>query len=61
VFVAAFPIGTVPTLLANSINAGSRFSTTYRAVDVSPPEFSPSIAWHHIADMQFVLLVLASA
>ncbi len=48
-----------PTLLANAINAGSPFSTTYGAVDVTPPEFSSGILWRYAADMQFVLLVLA--
>ena len=60
-FGAAFLAGMVPTLLANAINAGSAFSTTYGAVDTVPPDFNVSIIWHYIADMQFVLLVLASA
>ena len=50
-----------PTLLANAINAGSPFSTTYGAVDVTPPEFSLGVIWSYLADMQFVLLVLAGA
>ena len=39
----------------------SAFATTYGAVDVTPPEFSFGIIWSYLADMQFVLLVLASA
>lgn len=58
-FAAAFVAGMAPTLLANAINAGSPFSTTYGDADVKPPEFSFGIIWSYVADMQFVLLVLA--
>ena len=60
-FGAAFSAGIAPTLLANAINAGSPFSTTYGGVDVTPPDFSFSVFWSYAADMQFALLVLASA
>lgn len=60
-FGAAFLAGMAPTLLANAINAGSPFATTYGAVDVMPPELSFSIIRSYLADMQFVLLVLAGA
>jgi hypothetical protein len=50
-----------PTLLANAINAGSAFTTTYGAADTVPPDFNFGIVWRYAADMQFVLLVLASA
>jgi hypothetical protein len=60
-FAAAFLIGMAPTLVANAINAGSPLATTYGAPDVMPPEFSFSIIWQYVADMQFVLLVLAGA
>jgi hypothetical protein len=58
-FALSFLIGMAPTLLANAINAGSPFATTYSGVDVVPPEFSFRIIWQYIADMQFVLLALA--
>ena len=58
-FGVAFVAGMVPTLLANAINAGSPFSTTYGGADVTPPGFSLSVIWSYVADMQFVLLVLA--
>ncbi len=58
-FAAAFLLGMMPTLLANAINAGSPFSTTYGGVDVTPPDFSFGIIWQYLADMQFVLLLLA--
>ena len=48
-----------PTLWANAINAGGPFATTYGSADVVPPEFSLKIIWQYVADMQFVLLVLA--
>jgi len=58
-FAAAFLLGMMPTLLANAINAGSPFSTTYGGVDATPPDFSFRIIWQYLADMQFVLLLLA--
>ena len=60
-FTVAYLIGMAPTLLANAINAGSPFATTYGGQDVVPPDFSLSIVWQYVADMQFVLLVLAAA
>jgi hypothetical protein len=60
-FTVAYLIGMAPTLLANAINAGSPFATTYGGQDVAPPDFSLSIVWQYVADMQFVLLVLAAA
>jgi hypothetical protein len=60
-FGAAFLIGMTPTLLANVINAGSPLSTTYGGIDVTPPDLSFGVVWQYIADMQFVLLVLAGA
>jgi hypothetical protein len=60
-FGAAFLIGIAPTLLANAINAGSPFSTTYGDADVKAPEFSLGVIWSYVADMQFVLLAFAGA
>jgi hypothetical protein len=60
-FGVAFVAGMAPTLLANAINAGSPFVTTYGGIDVKPPEFSIGVIWSYVADMQFVLLVLAGA
>ncbi len=58
-FALALLLGMAPTLLANAINAGSPFSTTYGEGDALPPEFSFGILWQYITDMQFVLLLLA--
>ena len=58
-FGLAFVAGMAPTLLANAINAGSPFATTYGSVDATPPDLSLSVIWSYAADMQFVLLVLA--
>jgi hypothetical protein len=60
-FAVAFLIGMAPTLLANAINAGSPFATTYGGQDAVSPDFSFSIIWQYVADMQLVLLVLAGA
>ena len=57
-FGAAFLTGMAPTLLANAINAGSPFATTYGGTDVTSPDFSFSVIWSYVSDMQFVLLML---
>jgi hypothetical protein len=59
-FGAACLLGMAPTLLANAINAGSPFTTTYAGVDVAPPAFSWGVIRQYVTDMQFVLLVLAA-
>jgi hypothetical protein len=60
VFGAALLAGMAPTLLANAINAGSPLATTYGNVDATAPGFSGGVIWSYLADMQFVLLALAS-
>jgi len=59
-FGAAFLAGLAPTLLANAINAGSPFSTTYGSVDVAPPELNSGVLWSYFGDVQFLLLVIAA-
>jgi len=54
VFGATFLAGMAPTLVANAINAGSPFATTYGGPDVTPPDLSFGILWTYVADMQFV-------
>ena len=58
-FGAAFLAGVAPTLIANAINAGSPFKTTYGGIDVTPPDFSFSVIWQYVGDMQFFLLLLS--
>ena len=58
-FAAAFAAGIVPTLLANAINAGSPFSTTYGGDDVAPPALNFGVLWAYLSDLQFALLVIA--
>ena len=53
-------LGMVPTLLANAINAGSPFATTYGGVDVAPPELKSEILWQYLRDPQFILLLHTS-
>ncbi len=60
-FSVAFMIGMAPTLLANAINAGSPFATTYGGQDVAAPDLSFKIVWQYAADPQFALLGLAGA
>jgi hypothetical protein len=58
-FTLLFVVGMTPTLMANAINAGSPFSTTYGAVDVVPPDFSFIVVRQYLMDMQSILLLLA--
>ena len=58
-FGVTFLVGIAPTLLANAINAGSPFSTTYGGADVASPELDSGVLWAYFADVQFVLLVIA--
>jgi hypothetical protein len=51
--------GMTPTLVANAINAGSPFTTTYGSVDATPPAFSLGVILQYLNDMQFILLMLA--
>ncbi|MFH0300080.1 hypothetical protein AAFX91_23175 [Bradyrhizobium sp. 31Argb] len=60
-FGIAFLIGMAPTLIANAINAGSPFSTTYGGVDAVPPELNASILLQYVRDAQFPLLLIAIA
>ncbi len=57
-FGIAFLIGIAPTLIANAINAGSPFSTTYGGVDVAPPELNPAVLLSYLVDVQFILLAI---
>jgi hypothetical protein len=61
-FTIAYVLGMAPTLLANAINAGNPFVTTYGGQDVVPPEFRVDVLWLYATDMQFALLgfVIAS-
>lgn len=59
VFGLAFTIGMVPTLVANAINAGSPFATTYSSDDATAPEINLTILNQYLHDMQFVLILLA--
>src|SRR6478735_7945886 len=58
-FGIAFLIGIAPTLIANAINAGSPFSTTYGGVDVAPPELNAGVLLGCLVDVQFTLLAIS--
>ena len=58
-FGLACLVGMVPTLAANTINAGSPLATTYAGVDLAPPSLSYGLLLRYVRDMQFVLLLLA--
>ncbi len=59
VFGLAFTIGMVPTPVANAINAGSPFATTYSPDDATAPEINLAILKQYLHDMQFILILLA--
>ena len=58
-FGIAFLIGISPTLIANAINAGSPFATTYGGVDVAPPELKADVLLSYFLDVQFTLLAIS--
>jgi hypothetical protein len=53
-------IGMAPTLIANAVNAGSPFSTTYGGVDVAPPELKLDVLLSYLVDVQFTLLAISA-
>jgi hypothetical protein len=59
-FGIAFLIGLLPTLIANAVNAGSPFSTTYGGVDVAPPELKSDVLLSYFVDVQFTLLAISA-
>src|SRR5258705_7770536 len=59
-FGIACLIGIAPTLIANAINAGSPFSTTYGSVDALPPELNASVLLSYLVDVQFTLLSISA-
>lgn len=58
-FGAGFLIGIVPTLVANWINAGSPFATTYGGIDAVPPGIDIAVLRSYLADVQGFLLIAA--
>jgi hypothetical protein len=59
VFGVSFVVGMAPTLIANAINAGSPFATTYGAGDAAAPEFNVEVLGQYLGDTQLVLIALA--
>jgi len=59
-FGILFLIGMAPTLIANAINAGSPFTTTYGGQDVAPPDLKSDVLLSYFFDIQFTLLVIAA-
>jgi hypothetical protein len=61
-FGLAYLVGIAPTLIANAINAGSPFATTYGA---DPNDLrtgiDASVVWAYVTDLQGILLILAGA
>ena len=57
----AFLIGMAPTLVANWVNAGSPFTTTYGGIDAVPPAVDIATLKSYLIDVQFVLLLAAVA
>jgi hypothetical protein len=62
-FGLSYLAGVAPTLIANAINAGSPFATTYGGTpdDLSAPTIDFSVLLAYVKDLQFYLLILAGA
>ncbi len=60
-FGLAYFAGLVPTLIANAVNAGSPFSTTYGPDDTQARYFSLAMTKQYLFDMQGVVVLLAAA
>ena len=58
-FGVSLLIGMAPTLIANAVNAGSPFSTTYGGDDVVSPELKLSVLLSYLVDVQFTLLAIS--
>jgi hypothetical protein len=59
-FGIAFLIGIAPTLIANTINAGSPFASTYNSADAPPPGLNTSVLLSYLVDVQFTLLAISA-
>jgi hypothetical protein len=60
-FGVACLIGMAPTLIANAINAGSPFATTYGPDGAIPPGLDAVVIRQYLIDVQFILLAIAAA
>jgi hypothetical protein len=60
-FGLAYLIGLMPTLLANAINAGSPFSTTYGPDDTQSRHFVLSVAKQYFSELQGGLMLVGFA
>ena len=58
-FGLAFLVGALPLLVANAINAGSPFATTYGGADAVPPSLDMTVLLSYLMDPQFPLIVVA--
>jgi hypothetical protein len=50
--------GMAPTLIAQAINAGSPFATTYGSVDALAPSLDLAVLGQYLRNLQFVLVML---
>jgi hypothetical protein len=58
-FGAGILVGMLPTLIAQSINAGSPIATTYGASDAVRPAFNVAVLGEYLRDTQSLLIALA--
>jgi hypothetical protein len=58
-FGIAFLVGITPTLVANWINAGNPFATTYSGIDAVPPALDLATMRSYLLDAQVFLLLAA--
>jgi hypothetical protein len=60
-FAISFTTGMIPTLVANAINAGGPFKTTYGAGDTALPQYSPEVISYYLHDPQSLWIALLCA
>lgn len=60
-FAAGMVLFALPTFVANAVNTGSPFRTTYPAQDTSPPDFTFPTARYYFSDIQGLFGALALA
>lgn len=60
-FVLGLLLFTLPTLIANTVNAGSPFKTTYSAQDTTLPDFTFPAARYYFSDIQGLFGTIALA
>jgi len=60
-YAGSLVLGMIPTLVSNTINAGSPFNTTYSPGDATLPQYSPEVLRYYLSDVQSLLIAFLCA